>query len=74
MLYSHLTSAFASKSMPPSKFNIASKVITNANTDILCINICVAIDPMVNFDSDADADIKCEQAFMKLTSECCAAS
>ena len=40
----------------------------NANTDngsdILCVNICVAIDTMLNFDGDANGDIKCEQALI----------
>ena len=30
---------------------------------ILCVNVCIAIDPMLNFDGDANADIKREQAF-----------
>ena len=30
--------------------------------DILSINICVAIDTILNFDGDANADVKCEQA------------
>ena len=30
---------------------------------ILCVNVCIAIDTMLNFYSDAKANINCEQAF-----------
>ena len=30
---------------------------------ILCNNVCVAIDTMLNFDGDVNANDKCEQAF-----------
>ena len=30
---------------------------------ILCVNVCVAIDTMLNFDDDANAYHKCEQAY-----------
>ena len=38
----------------------------DANTEIgseliLCINVCVAIDTMLNFNDDENEDIKCKQ-------------
>ena len=40
---------------------------TNANVEngsepIICVNICVAMDTMLNSGGDADTDVKCEQA------------
>ena len=66
--WSHLPSTFTSMA--------ASQCIngdTNTNTEngsepILCINICITIDAMLNFDSDANADVKCEQALKSKTS------
>ena len=41
----------------------------NTNTGIwsetiLCFNICIAIDTMLNFDSDVNSNVKCEQALV----------
>ena len=41
---------------------------TNVNAEIgpepiLCINACIAIDTILNFDGDADTYVRCEQAF-----------
>ena len=62
MLCSHLTSAFASMSMSPSpsKCNIASMVTQTQMqrlglNSFFCINVCVAIDTMLNSDGDANA-------------------
>ena len=40
----------------------------DANADgsglILCIKICIAVDALLNFDGDANADVKCERDVM----------
>ena len=68
MLCSHLMSAFVSTSTSPSKFNNASMVRQmhshrmGLNSFSVC-NVFVAIDTILNFDSDANTDVKCEQVF-----------
>ena len=44
---------------------------TNAvnGSDPFCVNICFAIGTLLDFDGDADADIKCEQASWKTSDE-----
>ena len=32
----------------------------NGSESIFCVNVCIAIDTMLNFDGDANADLKCE--------------
>ena len=34
----------------------------NGFRPILCVFVCVAIDAMLNFDSDVDANVKCEHS------------
>ena len=39
---------------------------THTNTEmgsesILCVNVCIAIDTVLNFDGDANTDVNCEQ-------------
>ena len=65
MLCSHLTY----ESKLPSKFNIASMVTQTQKTEngsepFLCVNICVAIETMLNFDGGTNADAMCEQALI----------
>ena len=48
--------------------NTASMVTKCAKVEIgsepiHCINVCFAIDKMINFDGDANADVKCKVAF-----------
>ena len=49
-------------STSPSKFSIANTNTENRSELILCANVCVAIDAMLNFGGDINAVIKCEQA------------
>ena len=62
---SHLMSVFAFASTSLSKFNIALVMAQtqtqNGSEPILSVSICFAIDTMLNFDGDANADVKCEQ-------------
>ena len=37
--------------------------VENGTEPILYVNICIAIDTMLNFDGDTNTDVKCEKAF-----------
>ena len=50
------------------KFNICINGDANAGAEIgsepiLCVNVYVATDTMLNFYGDANVDVKCKQAF-----------
>ena len=70
MLCLHFKSAFASMSTSLSKFNILS-MVTQTQTHRKGLNLFsafafgAAIDKMLNFDGDATADDKCEQALRR---------
>ena len=56
--------------------NTASMVTKCAKVEIgsepfHCINVCFAIDKMINFDGDAKADVKCKVAFSPRGTHCC---
>ena len=38
---------------------------TQMQEPILCVNVCIAIDTMLNFDGDAKTDVECEQALCR---------
>ena len=57
-----MTSTLASTS----KLNIGDANAENGSELILYVNICTAIDTMLNFDGETNADVKCEQAFTGL--------
>ena len=57
-IYSHFTSTFSIESVV-TQTQIQRMTLSEL---ILCINLCVAIGTMLNFDSDTNTDVKCEQA------------
>ena len=61
MLCSHMTSAFASTLASPSKFNIApiltqTQIQRMGSEPVVCVNVCIAIGTMLNFDGNANTD------------------
>ena len=58
MLCSHLMSAFVSTATSHRQSSNAK----NGSEAIVYVSVCIAIDTMLNFEGDANADVKCEQA------------